>query len=896
MLCLIDVKISPEVSTNFFTFTSASQTTASHSLSFVSSSINVAEIASILCPAYCTVLPLPIFCIILCYLPPSLPLEKVEEICLAIESFTQNCVTPVLLLGDLNVPHPENSTAMSAAEKRRASFLQRFLRKIHFIPLGAQTEKRCVDWICASAAALYLVQEVLPVKDSTLGSLKASDHSAWSVSLEPIVSRRMPSFSILTHKASEENIKNFGNYLSLISQALTLLDDIDYSWLFLKHLILVAATLSLPCKTSAATAKNWSAIVSALNQSYQQFPNPNTKNLLLVAIHHSKAVYHTLHTELWNHIMDSLPLQTMNSTTRTISRLYRAMRPTSRNLPATAELASAFFCSAVYPTPAYWPKHHSLPAPLQVTPEAVWEVLLRLPLHTAPGHDGISYELLRLCPEQMANLLQPLFTQCSLQLTTPQEWSVANVLPLYKGKGQHKDPKSYRPISLLPTCRKVFELLLAPYVQQNTLKFHPSQFGFLPSHSLEMAVALSHDHATKYHLPSVLFDITKAFDSVDRNLLWRKLEDFTNPSLTALVRSMFLDCKAKILHPSEASDVYQVPNGVVQGSVLGPILFAIFVNDFPALSEGSLLTLFADDIRVSTSCPQEDTDTICSYIQKNHMEISIKKTKALGCSISINSTLLDPELSAVYLGFPLTTEGIDSATHLKKRIILARQALHKLVAVTPPTTSLRNCQLLLQQFVFPVLEFGLPLLDLSTRDYTKLNKFAVFCIYTLIPDLPTCPYPHAVLGAFGFLPYSIRVLYLRTRLHLRLQKSWNPLVHQWVNTQNTNPKSCWNRLFSSESVRRFASFVKAAEKPKEAYVEYQTTLWQNYLRQHTPFLLSVKPHIHSIVQVVDFPLLPFVIPPSPLNLTFDASELQLIATYLHQNSKFLYSLVKRLEK
>lgn len=79
-------------------------------------------------------------------------------------------------------------------------------------------------------------------------------------------------------------------------------------------------------------------------------------------------------------------------------------------------------------------------------------------------------------------------------------------------------------------------------------------------------------------------------------------------------------------------------------------------------------------------------------------------------------------------------------------------------------------------------------------------------------------------------------------------------------------------------------------------MEYQTTLWQNYLRQHTPFLLSVKPHIHSIVQVVDFPLLPFVIPPSPLNLTFDASELQLIATYLHQNSKFLYSLVKRLEK
>lgn len=819
----------------------------------------------------------------------------VEDICSSIYKFQQSLNLPSILLGDFNIPHPENITSVSSSMKLRASYVQKFLRASYMIPLGVQTEKRCVDWICASASALLFVQEVKPYTGNSLGSLAASDHGPWSISISTLVRRKDPQLRIQPQKATKKQIKNFGKHLSLFKQLYSLPDDLNIAWLFLKHFILIAAALTLPCKVSTSvSSKKWDSIVSALYQTYLSFPNPKTEKTLLAAIHHAKAIKNSLHSQVWDHIMSTLPLQPVNSATRTISRIYRSMRPTSRRIPPSEDLAKVFFSQVQHPTPAFTSNFRDLPTPLVLTEDNVFRVLKKLPNGTAPGLDTITYELLKLNSEAMASYLLPLYTSCILQLTTPEEWSFANVLPLYKGKGKHNDPGSYRPISLLPTCRKVFELLLARKLYQSSYKFHPSQFGFVPQLSLEYAVILSHDHQIYHKNPSVLIDITKAFDTVDRNLLWRKLSRFSSPELATLVRSMFLEPKARILHPDGISSPYQVPNGVVQGSVLGPILFAIFINDFPSLSKDCLVTLFADDIRISSSDIQADTLLVYQYLQDNHLQLSIPKTHPLGAPVSFGQKTLSPVDTAVYLGFPFVNQGIDSETHLKNRISLARQALRKLMAVTPPDTSLPRIQVLLKQYVFPVLEFGLPLLNLTTKHYNKLDKFSVSCIYSLAPDLPTTPYKQAVLGAFKLLPYSLRILYLRTRLYLRLSQCNNLHIKNWLSKHYVDSRSCWRIILGDPAVKRFADYVSQSENQTIAYSTYLTDLWQDYLKTHTPFLLNVNPFFHNMIQLVDKPLLPLLMPPSPLNLVLSSQELDSLAHLLTKNDSSLYTIVKKL--
>ena len=897
LLCLIDVKLPSDLPSSIYTYTARSSTTASHSISFVSNSINIDQVLTPILTPYCAAITLPTLRILLLYLPPSLSLTKVKEICDKIIKFQQKDSLPCILMGDLNVHHPENITSIPAKLKPRADFLQRFLRASHMLPLGVQTEKRCVDWICSSASALHFVQDVQPFTGSILGSLATSDHAAWCLTLMPVLRKTTPHLSFITQKATKEQVKDFGNYLNLVSSQYSLPADLDMAWLFLKNFMLIAASLALPCKLSSnKDSKKWNSIVSALHQSFLHFPNPETEKTFLAAVHHSKGIPSTMHSQIWDHVMSTLPLQTANSVSRTISRVYRSMRPTARKLPPTAELAKVFFSQAKHPTPLYTPDYSKLPSPLALTRDKIKRILKRLPNGTAPGPDTITYELLKVNTKAMASYLLPLYAACSNQLCTPQEWSIANVLPLYKGKGKHNEPGSYRPISLLPTCRKVFELLLAEELYKHSTKFHPSQFGFVPHLSLEYAVLLSHDHQVQEGLPSVLFDIAKAFDTVDRNLLWRKLSKFSSPELTQLVRSLFLEPKACILHPTGQSILYSVPNGVVQGSVLGPILFAVFINDFPELSPGCLITLFADDIRISSASIETDVQKVVAYLLKNHLQVSVPKTHALIAEITLGNEVLRPVNSATYLGFPFVPEGLDSRAHLKMRLNLARQALHKLLAVTPPTTSLPRILLLLKQFVFPVLEFGLPLLQLSKSDYTKLDKFAVYCLYSMAPDLPPSPYRHAVLGAFRLLPYSIRVLHLKTRLFLRLHKCWNPLIQYWLSAHHTNPHSCWRLILGDPEVQDFARFIKESTDPSTAYTMYHCQLWQRYIGVHTPFLLHVNPYFHNLVEVVDKPLLPLLIPPVPLNSVLDSYELSNLSYLLPQNDPTLYRLVKKLQQ
>ncbi|ORX93213.1 hypothetical protein K493DRAFT_353622 [Basidiobolus meristosporus CBS 931.73] len=354
-----------------------------------------------------------------------------------------------------------------------------------------------------------------------------------------------------------------------------------------------------------------------------------------------------------------------------------------------------------------------------------------------------------------------------------------------------------------------------------------------------------------------------------------------------MFRRLFEACLLKHMNTLELSRLHPLQAGFRKGystithSAYDRVIIPKLLHKLQLL--GASMQLLKLIYSLFTNCYSTvNSQTIHQYLQQNNLQLSIAKTVPLGSPINLENSTLPAQVSATYLGFPFLPTGLDSGAHLKKRIILARQALHRLLAVTPPTTSAPSCLLLLKQFVFPVLEFGLPLLSLTSRDCTKLDKFAVWCITSLVPHLPECPYRHAILGAFGFMPYKIRLLYLRTRLYLRLHNCNNPLIKAWKRTHHTTPDSCWRTILGDPEVKKFAEFILQSEKPKLAYLKYLTDLWQQYLQQHTPFMMNINPYHIPLINVV--------------HNVLSTEELSSLLINLPTNSPQLHTLVSKLQQ
>ena len=192
----------------------------------------------------------------------------------------------------------------------------------------------------------------------------------------------------------------------------------------------------------------------------------------------------------------------------------------------------------------------------------------------------------------------------------PSELKIAKVVPLFKLKGKIWHFENWRPVALLPAFSKVYEkelqLQIVDYFTTNSL-FCENQFGFRKGRSTEDAVLTFHDRIKQMldnrQTPFAVFlDLSKAFDTIDHDLLLRKLTfyGFTNSALT-LMNSYLRDRSQYVDLDGVTSDRQGVDVGVPQGSILGPLLFLIYVNDLPNCTNMLDSTLFADDTSLSSS-------------------------------------------------------------------------------------------------------------------------------------------------------------------------------------------------------------------------------------------------------------------------------------------------------
>jgi len=299
-----------------------------------------------------------------------------------------------------------------------------------------------------------------------------------------------------------------------------------------------------------------------------------------------------------------------------------------------------------------------------VTEAIVIKTIDSLKSKTSAGYDRLSNVLLK---KIKAPLITPLVFIINQSLNSgvfPDLLKIAKVLPVYKKEDKHS-LSNYRPISILPAISKIFEKIifnqLHTFFHVNKL-YNKNQYGFRESHSTEHAALELVDRVITQldnsKLPLAIFiDLSKAFDTINHEILLHKLNHYgiRNTSLS-LLKSYLTNRKQFVEIDDVQSPLTDITTGVPQGSILGPLLFIIYINDISLASDLFKTITYADDttlfISVSVTAYECEPSTpvlnfelnkYIDWLKLNALSLNVDKTKCIMFS-SPNKTVQPPPI------------------------------------------------------------------------------------------------------------------------------------------------------------------------------------------------------------------------------------------------------------
>ena len=236
----------------------------------------------------------------------------------------------------------------------------------------------------------------------------------------------------------------------------------------------------------------------------------------------------------------------------------------------------------------------------------VFNALHALRKTSSMGSDGITSKVLQLTAHFISQPLAHIINQSFSSGIFPTGFKTAKVVPIFK-TGKSDDAQNYRPISILNNLSKIFEKLMSnrmvDFLNKNRILYE-NQFGFRKGHSTVDAIFSSlnmirAEKGNKNYALGIFMDLSKAFDTVDHRILLYKLEKYgIRGTPHRWLESYLIDRQQYTIIDDAVSSTKPITVGVPQGSILGPLLFLIYINDIHNACNDVIFKLFADDSNV----------------------------------------------------------------------------------------------------------------------------------------------------------------------------------------------------------------------------------------------------------------------------------------------------------
>ena len=375
---------------------------------------------------------------------------------------------------------------------------------------------------------------------------------------------------------------------------------------------------------------------------------------------------------------------------------------------------------------------------LQLTLKESLKLLNGLNKHKASGPDGLSARVLKECSSEIAPILTLIYNESLAQDTVPDDWRQANVAPVFK-KGEKYNAANYRPVSLTSICCKSLEHIIVSNINKH-LAFESiladCQQGFRSQRSCEtQLVQFYHDlvsnldhalNSDQKQTDVIIMDFAKAFDKVPHRRLLYKLEYYgIRGSTHKWISSWLSERSQKVVLDGQASDPVPILSCVPQGSVLGPVLFLIFINDLPENIRSSVL-LFADDCvlyrnkksPIDCQILQDDLNSLAQWETDWQMKFNVAKCHSMRVTrhlpdhqiqfeYSLHQQRLEQVQSAKYLGITIR-DNLDWGQHVSEISCKATKTmgfLNRNLALAPRHTK----EVAYKTLVRPQLEYAAPI-------------------------------------------------------------------------------------------------------------------------------------------------------------------------------------------